>query len=126
MLPNCRFRIARKRKKIHPRCGQGACLGADEHLRTQRRQASGMYSFSFSSTTNLQIKNSRFHPFFSFFVHRYKLFIINRWFFYKNHLCSSFGFLNISCSWKGRKRNRPHDIHILLLYQDPYTVFYRK
>ena len=26
-LPNCRFRIARKKKKIiHPRCGFGACL----------------------------------------------------------------------------------------------------
>ena len=57
-LPNCRFKIARKKKKIpYPRCGFGACLRCGRATKTQRLQSRwDMVFFLFLSIRNLQIK----------------------------------------------------------------------
>ena len=68
MLPNCGFSIVRKKGKIlYPRCGLGACLRCDEHLKYSDYRADGIwYSFFFRLH---QIYKSRFMIF--FFVIRY-------------------------------------------------------
>ena len=88
-------------------CGLRARFGCErvERVFKSPRLKSQIRIILFPDGVSLACGNSEFcfHPLFCFFIHRNKFLIINGWLFYKNHLCSGFRLLNISCSWECRK-----------------------